>query len=93
VAGVANVGGFEPFQLSDLISWNTLAAIGPVQRVVFGPTPLIVNVDEPLYSPCIYQRTSPTDTVGVVNIHPVGATGPDVGVVNVGVAEAWLCDR
>jgi len=57
VPGDPKVGGLEPFQLSDLMSWKTLAAIGPVQRVVLGATPLMVTVAELLYSPWMYQST------------------------------------
>ena len=68
-----------------------LAAIGPVQAVVFGATPLIVVLALLLYWPWMYHITCPTLTDGAVADHPEGSAEPVVGVVNVGVAADWLC--
>ena len=38
----------------------------------------------------MYHITWPTETLGAVNVQPVGAVEPLVGVVNVGVALDWL---
>ena len=69
-----------------------LAATGPVQAVVPAATPSIVTALL-LYRPCMYHMTWPTATLGAVNDHPLGAVGPVVGVVNVGVALDWLCTK
>ena len=85
------MGGVDPFQLSDRMSWNMDAAVGTPHWVCPAGMPLIVAELE-LYWTNVYQTTLPTVTeVGAVKLHPVGAVAPVVFAGVEGGLLDWDC--